>query len=103
MAKKTSREKLNKLIKKRKRLKERKEEGKVTLFGNRRRRKIQERINKNKSAQEDLAESKRKKKEGTDPTPPSRPHANPKEVPLPRHNTETKMRVKKNDKKKRWF
>ena len=62
MAKKTSREKLNKLVKKRKKLKERKEEGKVTFLGNIRRKRIQDKINKNPSAQEDLAASKRKKK-----------------------------------------
>jgi len=61
MAKKTSREKLNKLIKKREKLKKRKEEGKKTIFGNLRRKRIQKKINKNKSAQEDLAASKRKK------------------------------------------
>ena len=61
MAKKTSREKLNKLIKKREKLKKRKEEGKTTFLGNLRRKRVQKKINKNKSAQEDLAASKRKK------------------------------------------
>jgi len=36
-------------------------EGKKTIFGNLRRKRIQKKINKNKSAQEDLAASKRKK------------------------------------------
>ena len=66
MAKKTSREKLNKLIKKREKLKKRKDEGKKTLLGNLRRKRIQNKINKNKSAQEDLAASKRKKKVNLD-------------------------------------
>lgn len=69
MAKKTSREKLNKLVKKRENLKKRKEEGKTTLLGNLRRKRIQKKINKNKSAQKDLATSNSRTERNTPKTP----------------------------------
>tara|TARA_R110000744_G_scaffold323737_1_gene429626 strand:+ start:55 stop:372 length:318 start_codon:yes stop_codon:yes gene_type:complete len=62
MAKKTSREKLNKLVAKREKLKARKAAGKKTILGKVRAKRIQKKINKNSAAQSDLAKSKVKKK-----------------------------------------
>ena len=94
MAKKTSREKLNKLIKKREKLKKRKEEGKKTIFGNLRRKRIQKKINKNKSAQEDLAASKRKNLDNTVETKKKKTKTDFFPPPKSRR-TSTKMRIRR--------
>ena len=61
MVKKTSREKLNKLVAKREKLKARKAAGKKTILGKIRAKRIQKKINKNSAAKSDLAKSKVKK------------------------------------------
>ena len=54
---KKARTKLNKLVKKRKTLKERKAEGKITVLGNLRRKRIQKKINKNIAAKKDATKT----------------------------------------------
>ena len=54
-----ARKKLNKLVKKRTTLKKRKDEGKVTLLGNLRRKRIQKKINKNIAAKKNKADAKK--------------------------------------------
>ena len=56
-----ARKKLNKLVKKRTTLKKRKDEGKVTLLGNLRRKRIQKKINKNIAAKKDAKKTTTKK------------------------------------------